>query len=138
MSETPFDPDADLIIVPAILRGPHRDLVLRLVLDTGAAVTTIVPHYLHQIGYGARQGIAVSRVSSPIGVERGYLIDVGPFEVLGTRIEHLTVNALDVIEGEHDEDDRIDGLLGLDFLRRFNCEIRYEDARIRLERFQHA
>jgi hypothetical protein len=48
---TLFDPDADLIIVPGRIWGPHGESArLNLVLDTGSAETVIIPDVLDEIG----------------------------------------------------------------------------------------
>jgi hypothetical protein len=41
--ETSFELDGDLIIVDAIALGPSGQAEVRLVLDTGAVLTTLIP-----------------------------------------------------------------------------------------------
>ena len=78
MKVTPFDPDKDLILVRARAVGPRAEVELQLVLDTGASQTILVPEVIHELGYGARQGEALSAVVSPLGRELGYRIRVRP------------------------------------------------------------
>jgi hypothetical protein len=42
-SEATFDFDGDLIVVEAIAVGPSGQAEARLVLDTGAVLTTLIP-----------------------------------------------------------------------------------------------
>ena len=42
-SETPFDLDGDLIVIDAVVVGPTGKATVRLVLDTRAVLTTLVP-----------------------------------------------------------------------------------------------
>ncbi|HUH05978.1 MAG TPA: hypothetical protein VML75_28505 [Kofleriaceae bacterium] len=57
MKVTRFDTARDLIIVPGRVWSPRGDAMaeLRLVLDTGAAETIIVPELLDELGYSARE-----------------------------------------------------------------------------------
>src|SRR5215468_2920458 len=59
-SETPFDFDGDLIGIDAIVVGPTDRAKVRLVLDTGAALTTLVPTVAQAIGYTSSARIAWS------------------------------------------------------------------------------
>jgi hypothetical protein len=54
---TRFDTARDLIIVPGRVWNPNSNdpLDLRLVLDTGAAETIVVPELLDELGYSARE-----------------------------------------------------------------------------------
>ena len=81
--ETAFDPACDLIIVEALICGPRRAIPARLVVDTGAGATTLVPDMLDQIGYGARDGQGTTSVSTAIGKEHGYTLRLSQFTALG-------------------------------------------------------
>lgn len=98
----------------------------QLVLDTGAAMTTIAPRVARALGYSARDRRRWSYVHSAIGQERGYVLRIARIEALGFAIDHFSVHVFDL---GHD----IDGLLGLDFLDHFNYEVRSAEGRILLE-----
>ena len=52
MKTTPFDPSADLILVPARVQGPTgRSMPLRVALDTGSSETVVTPEFIDRIGY---------------------------------------------------------------------------------------
>jgi len=126
-----FRPKSDLIIVKGRLRGPldPDGRLLRLVLDTGAAETIIVPDVLDELGYNPRQGEAITVMRSAVGQEHGYMIKVERFECLGHQMRDFLVNAQDLPQGWH-----IEGLVGLSFLHQFNYEVRSFEGRIRVER----
>ena len=65
-NETRFDPDAELIVVNATIRGPRGSAVVRLAIDTGSAATVIVPDVLDEIGYSARDGTARTSVTTAV------------------------------------------------------------------------
>lgn len=125
MSITHFSPGDPLIIVRGYLWGPLGRQMVRLVLDTGASETILTPDILDDLGYSPNQGEAMSSVYSVIGREEGYLIRVARFRALGHELTDFRIAAHDL-----PEDDEIDGLLGLSFLRNFNYEIRSQDGQI--------
>lgn len=126
-----FSPKSDLIIVNGRLRGPLKSegRLLRLVFDTGAGETIIVPEILDELGYNPRQGEAITVMRSVVGREHGYMIRVERFECLGHQAHNFRVNAQDLPEGWN-----IEGLVGLSFLHQFNYEVRSLEGRIRVER----
>jgi predicted aspartyl protease len=127
---TRFDRSRDLIIVAGRVAGPHGPPApLRLVLDTGAAETIIVPEVLDELGYSPRQGEAITVMRSAVGREEGYLIRVARFQCLGFQEADFRVHAHDLPEGWG-----IDGLIGLSFLSRFNYEVRSREGRILVDR----
>jgi predicted aspartyl protease len=127
---TRFDRARDLIIVGGRVWGPHGPPTpLRLVVDTGAAETIIVPDVLDELGYSPRQGEAITVLRSAVGREEGYLIRVARFACLGFHLKDFRVHAHDLPEGF-----AIDGLLGLSFLKQFDYQIRSRQGRILVER----
>jgi predicted aspartyl protease len=127
---TRFDPKLDLIIVEGRVWGPHEvQRPLRLVLDTGAAETIVVPEVLDELGYSPRDGEVRTVMRSAVGREEGYLIRVARFGCLGHHSDDFRVHAQDLPEGWG-----IEGLIGLSFLRQFNYEIRSLEGRILVER----
>lgn len=131
MTVTTFDPAADLIIVQAYVwsaRGQEREL--RLVVDTGAGPTIIASDILDELGYSAREhGEQVASTRSIAGREQGYMLRVKQLECLGMVEQEFRVYAQDLPTGWD-----IDGLLGLNFLRHLNYEVRSIEGRIHAER----
>jgi len=123
----PFEYQDELIVVQVTLRGPRGIARRRLVLDTGAAATTILPEILDEIGYSARDGNKLSKVHSAIGEEHGYSLHLAEFSALGVTTPNFMVNVFDLgVDG-------FDGLLGMNFLRHFNFEVRPFDRQILVE-----
>jgi predicted aspartyl protease len=123
-----FVHDRELILVEAEVVGPTgRTTEARLVLDTGAAATTLTPRVLEKVGYTRRDGFKRAKVHTAIGEEHGYWIRVAEFTVLGVATPNF---ALTVFPLGHKD---IDGLVGMNFLRHFNVEIRPADRQIVVE-----
>lgn len=131
MKVTRFDTGRDLILLEGRVWGPRKNTqrLLRLVLDTGAAETVIVPEVLDELGYSPQQGDAITVMRSAVGREEGYLIRVTRFGCLGHQASDYRVHAHDLPEGWG-----IEGLIGLSFLRQLNYEIRSTEGRILVER----
>jgi clan AA aspartic protease (TIGR02281 family) len=124
---TRFDRDRELMVVEAEVAGPTRSWRARLVLDTGAAATTLTPQVVAKIGYSRRDGYKKAKVHTAIGEEHGYWLRVAELTVLNVTTPDF---ALTVFPLGHED---IDGLVGMNFLRHFNVEIRPEERRIHLE-----
>lgn len=127
--ETAFDPARDLIIVEAEISGPLGDTPLRLVLDTGAAESVVVPDIVDALGYSPRDAETVTSVYSAVGKEQGYILRVTHFSALGFTLPDVRIHVFDLADRYG-----IDGLIGLSFLREFNYEIRSGEGRILVEK----
>jgi predicted aspartyl protease len=122
-----FSRRRELIIVAAKIDGPRGSTIRQLVFDTGAEATTLTPEVIEEIGYSPRDGHKPSKVHSAIGEEEGYWLHVAEFSALGVATPNF---ALQVFDLDHEG---IDGLLGMNFLRHFNFEVRPAEQRILVE-----
>lgn len=128
MKVFPFERSGDLMTVTARVWGPHGDRELLLVIDTGAAATSIEPAVLDGLGYSSQDAIMRTRVPTPAGVQHGHLFQVRRFHALGAELSGFVVQSL-ALADEYG----VDGLLGMNFLERFNFTVRPVDREIHLE-----
>ena len=126
--ETRFTVGQELILVRGTIEGPRGIASVRLVVDTGASRTIIVPEILDDIGYSARDGQVTSTVSGAVARERGYTLRVERFATLGFAMNRFVVHVFDLMDHS-----KFDGLIGLNFLRHFNYEVRSSEGRIVVE-----
>ncbi|HEY4241653.1 MAG TPA: retropepsin-like aspartic protease [Kofleriaceae bacterium] len=119
-----------MIYVDATVYGPRGGKRIRLALDTAATLTQLTPTVVSAIGYTALDSHGPASVQSAVGRERGYRLYVGRFESLGFGFPcfEVFVNRLGGVARD------MDGLLGLNFLRSFNYEVRSIEGRILVER----
>lgn len=129
MKITHFDPARELIWIDAQIWGPRGLKPLKLVVDTGAAMTLVIPDVLDDLGYSPRDGESRTTVTASIGKEPGYTIRVQQFSALGFRCSSFLVHAFDLADAAG-----LDGLIGLDYLKQFNYEVRSAEGRILVER----
>jgi predicted aspartyl protease len=116
------------MIVTARVWGALGYRELLLVIDTGAAATSIEPAILQTLGYSSRDAIMRTRVAMPAGVQHGHLFRVSRFSALGADLSSFVVQALAL-----DDEYGVDGLLGMNFLESFNFTVRPRDRQIHLE-----
>ena len=124
----PFDRRQGLIIVSAHVRGPKARVDARLVLDTGAAATTLSPEHLLFAGYDP--AIAPERVQliTASGIVYAARLPVDSIEALGHRRSDIPVvcHELPAATGA-------DGVLGLDFLRGHRLVVDFREGLVSLE-----
>lgn len=124
--------DRDLVLIEARVVGPTgRATEAQLVLDTGAAVTTLTPKLLERIGYTEHDGYRSAKVRTAVGEEHGYWLRVAELTTLGVTTPRF---ALTVFPLGHQD---IDGLIGMNFLRYFNLELRPVERQVIVELLEH-
>jgi clan AA aspartic protease (TIGR02281 family) len=117
-----------LIIVEAVVVGKNgRTTEARLVVDTGSSATTLTPKVVRRIGYSRRDAYKDATVTTAVGQERGYWIHVAELDVLGVVTPDFPITVFPL--GHRD----IDGVVGMNFLRNFNFEVRPDERLIHLD-----
>lgn len=125
--ESSFEIDGDLIFVEATVVGPHGRDTVRLVLDTGSVLTTLIPTIAESIGYTSADRVARSVVRSAVAKERGYIVRMTHLTALGVTLPDVHVNVAELGHG-------VDGLLGMNFLSELNLELRPAERRLIVEK----
>ncbi len=127
MSFSSFDGRTGLIVVRAEVAGPSGTAVLRLALDTGATQTLINSSLLVAIGYDPAAGGDRVEVTTGSGVEFAAVVSVSTIVALGQELVDLPVLAHTLPPSAG-----VDGVLGLDFLRRKLLTIDFANGRLEL------
>jgi len=122
----PFNPVRGLIIVPATVSGPAGDVALRLALDTGATETVISRSVLMRAGYrlSAAPTVPVIMGGGAVPVP---LVLLDKLEALGQTQTGLTIQAHTLPASL-----AIDGVLGLDFIRKQRLVVDFRTGQISL------
>ena len=112
-----FDPSARLVVVPAVVAGrkPVPPKGLRLVLDSGASRTMLPWGFLISLGYDPGASPERTRIVTGSSVEYAPLVTVNALSAVGETVQDCQVVCHDL-----PEEARVDGLLGMDFLRHFD------------------
>jgi len=122
-----FDPKASSIIVRAVVEGEIARVVT-LILDTGSSFTYLPWRVLEAIGYDPGTSKEKIKVVTPSGVEIPAKVKVKRIRALGRSIEDI-----DVLCHDLPPEAKVDGLLGLNFLRNFNISIRFKEGIIEID-----
>ncbi|MBL6690992.1 MAG: clan AA aspartic protease [Pseudomonadales bacterium] len=101
----------DQFLVEAVI---DNEATTRLLLDTGASMTVITPGVLLDLGYSLDGPRAAFNTAG--GLVRAPVVEISSMALEGVAVYPMTVGALE-LEG------RVAGLLGMDFLRRFEFKI---------------
>ena len=123
-----FDPAARLILVRARIDGPAGTAALRLGLDTGASRTVINTAMLLALGYDP--GVLPDRIqiTTGSGIEFVPRVLLQRFVALGQQRD-----AFEVLGHTLPASAKIDGLLGLDFMRGQTLTVDFRLGQVRLE-----
>ena len=116
-----FDPNQELPVIEASIKGPKGQGRIRLVFDTGAGSTQIDTGRMEAVGYSARNADCMVSVRGPAGdTQDGYLVNAEALYVFGKSFPSIPV-------GVYDFDNfaryGIDGLLGFDVIKQLHLEM---------------
>jgi clan AA aspartic protease (TIGR02281 family) len=112
--ELPLTRNGNQFVVEARLDGQHP---VRLLVDTGAAMTVIDDKFVSRIGYNLSVQ-AIERFTTANGVVEAPVLTVQELALGGSVVKVLTIGALTL-----DMPNGIHGLLGMNFLRHFDFRI---------------
>ena len=116
-----FDPKAGLILVKTKLYGPRGDAIVNLALDTGATWTLISWETAVLVGYDPASIQQRTPITTGSGVEYCPKLNLRGVEALGKAVKNL-----EVLCHTLPPTSLVDGLLGLNFLRRFDVRINFK------------
>ena len=123
-----FDPRGRFVLVQAIVVGSKRVLQARLALDTGATITQLAPWVLEEVGSPP----PVAR-TFPVATAGG-MVFVAETRVARVQALGVTLANFRVLSHALPPATKLDGLLGLDFLRERLLQTDFRRGRVRLRR----
>ena len=124
----PFNPRGGLIIVPATLGGPHREVIVELALDTGATTTVINQVALQYAGFKLDEDGRPAEITTGSGTESVLEVRLDSIHALG-KLE----NDFAILCHNLPPSTTVDGVLGLDFLRGERLVIDFRAGLLALE-----
>jgi len=127
MGCVPFDIAKNLIIVNMAIEGLDGEelRILPVALDTGASFTIIPWDIAISLGYDPARVTRRRRIITGSGVEYAPVITVRKLTAIGESIANIEVLCHDL-----PEDSKVDGLLGLNFLRHFDIDISFSKGTV--------
>lgn len=121
-----------LIVVPVRMRV-REDLARRplMALDTGARLSVITPRMAQELGVEQDGTEPTANITGAIGTGSAVVLRVRSVSILGEEIRDLRVLCHPLPEKL-----KVDGILGLNFLKDFNIEIMNETETVTLARWR--
>ena len=122
-----LSPDSkNLLCTPAMIGGLQKKNHRRakLLVDTGASFTMLPVQLLEYSGYDIKHPIREENIVTGKGTIKAPVVIVSWFNCLGRTIKNFEVIAYNIPANL-----RVDGLLGMDFLRYFRAVILLENAK---------
>jgi len=114
-----------LLLIRAYIEGALGKAYPKLLLDTGSAYTLISQEILESIGCSPALPKRNQRIITGSGYEIVPVVSVNQFHCLGSIINSFDIFAHTLPFGAY-----VDGLLGMDFLNKFEIEIKIHSAEI--------
>lgn len=130
MTSIRFNPLSDLILLSMKVQGVYesdfRDVWVAL--DTGASTTSIPIRTALDLGYDPYHPKYHKEVITGTQVENIPVIEVKKITAIGQPVENI-----DVLCHDLPQELRVDGVLGLNFLSKFNINISFARGSINIE-----
>jgi predicted aspartyl protease len=102
----------------AVGRSEAQPSILKLLVDTGASQTCLPITLLADIGYPAPKDSPKRPILTGNGLIQAPIVQIPWLNCLGQKVEHYSVLALDLSATRY-----VNGILGMDFLIRFQAVI---------------
>lgn len=114
---------ADTIVIPRVeVVGPSGISRADLLLDTGAALTTLSRAVVESAGYDVSGVTDFRSIVTGNGVIRAPVLRISELRIRELVVQSLLICVLDIPEAAH-----VEGLLGINFLKEFRTVIDYPE-----------
>jgi predicted aspartyl protease len=107
------------MVVKAFIKGPGAIAYPRMLIDTGSVVTIIAQEILESVGCSPASAIERKRIVTASGYEILPVVTVQEISCFGYLVKDYPVVAHTLPFGTY-----VNGLLGMDFLKQFDIEIK--------------
>lgn len=127
--EYKFDPEEPVIVLTVTLKSEYGEKKkIEMALDTGATYILIPWDIAEALGYEPAYSKQKINLTTASGNEKSPLITVDCVSVLGKEVKNVQCIVHDLPEAS-----RIDGLLGLSFLRWFKVCLDFKNGVLEIE-----
>ena len=124
-----FDPKASVIVIEYVLINKNVKVHSKLVLDTGATYTMISWEMAEKLGLSAARTTEKITFFSASGEIQSPLVKIEKIELGGIVVKDVKAVIHTLPEGS-----KVDGLIGLNFLRNFEVNLDFKKGVITLSK----
>ena len=128
MTTMKFDPKSFGIVFPIKLSGPNGTKKIQMLIDTGATLCIIPFDIAIALGYNPSVSKEYSDITTASGTESMPLIKIKKFSLMGKEVQNVKTLCHDLPPTS-----RVDGLLGLSYLKHFKLSIDFKKGILALE-----
>jgi len=128
MTSMNFDPNTFGIVLPIKLTGPYGTKKIQMLIDTGATLCIIPFDIAIALGYKPSVSKEYSDITTASGTETMPLIEIKKLSMMGKEVRNVKTLCHDLPATS-----RVDGLLGLSYLKHFKLIIDFKKGILELE-----
>ena len=128
MPEINFNRDCTGIILDGVLDGPNNKRRIQMALDTGATYCIAPFETIEKIGYEPANSKEIIPINTASGLIHAPLVRIKSLNVLGEVVENIEILCHNIPNVS-----RIEGLLGLNYLKHFKLTIDFKKGILELE-----
>ena len=128
MAIIPFKITDPVIVVNVLVRGSKNTKLIKMVVDTGASITSIPSDIALSIGIDPTNPIKRIEIITASGTEYVPIVMVPCVQFLGFSLKNVEIACLNL-----PPQSTVSGLLGLNILRKFNLSFKFRENLIEIE-----
>jgi predicted aspartyl protease len=117
------------LILPPVEIGHEFRAEPKMALDTGARISVITPRLAEEVGLTPDESAPRGKVVGATGTAPAALLRIGSVSIMSIEVRNVRA-----ICHPLPQELRLDGILGLDFLRHFDVEISNTTETVTMER----
>ena len=122
-----------MIFVPVLIEDKNNIFLdLNFLFDTGAAKTEISHETAIKLGFSAKDGIAKTSITTMAGKIEGYQLILPEIKVFNQTFKNFKIGVFDIAVTK-DNNDEIDGIIGMDIISQFKLLIDGPNKRVRVQ-----
>lgn len=125
-----FEPSTPLIVLDIRINHIYP-LLCKMALDTGATYTIITPEIAEQLGFQLSL-LKETSLFTATQQESAYELNLKSIALLAEEVHNIKALCMPL-----PKELKIDGLLGLNFLKHFNIDLNFEKGILTLLRFEN-
>ncbi len=126
--ELSFSRDALGIVIDGVITGPRGMKRVKFLLDTGASECFVHRSILIGAGYPVGEGKHGTKLQTAGGIVQSEDFSVESLRVYENEVKDLRVSCFNI-----PEESRIEGLLGLNFLKHFRLTLDFPNGKLIME-----
>ncbi len=127
MSEASISRDCTAIVLDGSVSGPDGERMVQFILDTGASITMIPGKVIQKIGSSTiitARSVHIQTAGGTVDVD---IVRVDSIEIMGKTVKNIEVASFDL-----PTETRVEGLLGLNFLKHFRMTLDFPNGKLSL------